>query len=392
MTMMNAPCLLDLQRHNLGWQSHGKDQTLKRLSTSSPHSAHLGRRRLTTWCKLALILLLLIPYAMYLVYVVRAGNGPIDYETFMQIGGSLLAGQEVYGENSYYPLPYVAIFALFRAMPKPLSLILWLGFPVSIALAASGFLPCVLLFAPVFSHFAGGQASIVGLLGFWGYRKNLVLDDFRGGAFLAITMLKPQLGLVPLGYAIYRWCQHYLKEREVPRQLYGFALVSLGMYLPTLLVRPTWPIEWLTTPRPLFERALSAMVPRLMLGLLSPGVPAFWAIWGLTSFGLLALIWRQKASGHPLDILVLWSFVVSPVLHDYDLIELIPIIRGRTMWLMAVLLSIPGWWTITTHYGDDAAWITFTVIAPGLLVAYLIQTRSWSAFSRRGPSMPEAPS
>ena len=53
---------------------------------------------------------------VYLAFVVFAawdpgGWAPNDYAVFMRIGRALLAGEPVYTENSYYPLPYVAIFS-----------------------------------------------------------------------------------------------------------------------------------------------------------------------------------------------------------------------------------------------------------------------------------------
>ena len=57
--------------------------------------------------------LLLIPYLLYIDYVIRGGRGPVDYETFINIGDRFLNGNNVYGENSYYPMPYVLVFALF---------------------------------------------------------------------------------------------------------------------------------------------------------------------------------------------------------------------------------------------------------------------------------------
>jgi hypothetical protein len=68
---------------------------------------------------------------------------------------------------------------------------------------------------------------------------------------------------------------------------------------------------------------------------------------------------------------VLWSFVVSPLVHDYDLIQLLPLLETPVLQWVAVLLSIPGLVVILTAYGNDAAWYAFTVIAPGLLWAFL---------------------
>ena len=42
--------------------------------------------------KLAAIILLMTPYLIYTGLAIYTDRGPVDYETFMNIGGSLLAG------------------------------------------------------------------------------------------------------------------------------------------------------------------------------------------------------------------------------------------------------------------------------------------------------------
>lgn len=91
---------------------------------------------------------------------------------------------------------------------------------------------------------------------------------------------------------------------------------------------------------------------------------------------LLVLIWRLWGNGHPLDILVLWGFVVSPLVYDYDLLQIIPILTLPVLEWVAILLSVPMWWTIISQYSNDAAWVTFTILAPGLLAVYIFKNNS----------------
>lgn len=318
---------------------------------------------------------LLALYTAYVVFIIKSDQGPVDYETFMHLGGTLLEGGEVYGENSYYPLPYVGIFALFSLLPRPLSMAIWLLGPVFLALTVTRYRPYTLLFAPVFSHFAGGQSSVFGLIGFFGYRLNLDPSSYIGGLFLALTCLKPQLAIVPIGYAAYNWIKHTRENRQIPKQLISFVGLVALMYIPSFLLRPTWLQEWLSVPRPLFNRALSSGVPRLLFYISSPGSPLYWLLWLFLTAAILAFIWKLKGNGHSLDILLLASFIVNPLVHDYDLIQILPTIWGPIMPLASVALSLPGWWTITTNYGTDAAWVTFIIIAPGLLITYILQCR-----------------
>ncbi|MCD4673691.1 MAG: hypothetical protein K8R77_13590, partial [Anaerolineaceae bacterium] len=84
--------------------------------------------------KLAAVILLLTPYLIYIGLAIHTNRGPVDYETFMNIGSRLLSGGEVYGENSYYPMPYVMVFAVFSWLPRPISMALCLLVPVITAL------------------------------------------------------------------------------------------------------------------------------------------------------------------------------------------------------------------------------------------------------------------
>jgi hypothetical protein len=325
----------------------------------------------TRFLKLASLILLFGPYLLYIRFIIRADQGPVDYETFMSIGGRLLSGGVVYGENSYYPMPYVMLFALFSWLPRPLSMVLWLLGPVVAALAITRGNPLVLLFAPLFGHFAGGQSAVFGMLGLWGYRKFNQTDRTAGGVFLALTLLKPQLGIIPLAFAAWQWWQVLRGQRRIPRQAWAWAVSMLVLYLPGFLVMPDWPLRWLSTPRPLFERALSGFVPRSLLYVLSPEGTAFWVTLAVIAALLLYAAWRLHRKTLTLDLAVAWSFVVSPLVHDYDLIQLIPLLDRPFIMKIAVLLSIPGWLVILFAYTNNTAWYAFTIIAPGILAAML---------------------
>lgn len=321
---------------------------------------------------------------VYLAFVVFAawdpgGWAPNDYAVFMRIGRALLAGEPVYTENSYYPLPYVAIFSIFALLPRPLSVAFWLLAPVVLALVVTRYRPYALAFAPTIAHTFWGQSSGFGLLGLWGYRLNLDIQRASGGVFLALTCLKPQLALVPVGYALYTWIAHWRKTRRIPKQCLAFVATICLMYLPSLLLWPTWPIEWLRAPRPFvcpeprpgFSMALSGAVPRLLVSAGLTGAP-FWLAWLVLSGLVAGVAWRAKGRAHPLDILVLVGFIVSPLVHDYDLIQVLPVIWGPAMPVVAVLLSLPSLW-LMAQCNFDAAWSAAALIAPGLLVAYLFQ-------------------
>ena len=100
---------------------------------------------------------------------------------------------------------------------------LWLLLPVLAALMIAGWKPWVLIFAPLLGHFVGGQSALFGLLGFWGYRKEKEKDQLGTGLWLALTSLKPQLGIIPTGFAFYQWWKIWrLSDGYPARRLAGW--------------------------------------------------------------------------------------------------------------------------------------------------------------------------
>jgi hypothetical protein len=266
------------------------------------------------------------------------------------------------------------VFALFSVLPRPLSLALWLLGPVAAALFVTRGRPLTLLFAPLFAHFVGGQSAVFAMAGLWGYRRSPAPGQVAGGVWLAVMLLKPQLGLVPLVWAAGQWARHAVRHRRVPPQMWAFVAALAALYLPSFCLMPDWPLRWLGAPRPVFERALAGWLPRTLLFVAQPGQMAYWVALAVGPAALLALVWRAAGGRLTFDLVMLWSFVVSPLVHDYDLIQLLPLLAEGGLPL-AVVLSLPTWWVIVTAYANDAAWYAVTLIAPGLLAAALLAHR-----------------
>jgi len=257
---------------------------------------------------------------------------------------------------------------------------LWLLLPVLLALWVSDGKPCVLAYAPLFGHFVGGQSSVFGLLGLWGYRRHVDVDDAAGGVYLGVMLLKPQLGIVPLAYAAVRWWQAIRADKRVPRQTLAWLGTMGVLYLPSFFMMPDWPLRWLGSLRPLFERAMSAFVPRTLLLFFDAPGTAYWSL--LLVIAVLTFIGLRKFNRGvmSLELLVLWGFLVNPLMHDYDLIQLIPLMEKRADRLAALLLSIPGWVVIFLAYDNDAAWYAFAWIALGLLGVQFVSERRCQGF------------
>lgn len=307
-----------------------------------------------------LLLIILCFYALYAAFVLNIGTGPIDYETFMQIGQNLTEGKQIYGENSYYPLPFVGIFAIFSQLPFSISFLVWVFVPVLFALAISGWSPLILLFGPLFGHFLGGQTAFFGMLGIWGYRKYHISK--WSGIWLSLLLLKPQLAIAPLGWASYKWTKQFISEKKIPDQLIIFLLSTLLIFLPWFIYNPNWVSEWLANPRNLRLRAMASIIPRVLTYFnLHPII--FWLI--LIFITVSLLYWMINKKQINLDKLILLSFIVLPFLHDYDLIQLIPLLVKKKR-VLAIISSIPLWFTIFFAYNNDHGWFTASLISPFL--------------------------
>jgi len=271
-----------------------------------------------------LLVALLSIYGAYLVFILRQQQGAVDYETFMNIGRRFLNGQMIWVENSYYPLPFVILFGVFAAMPKWLSIILWHAPLPIMALLITRWNPLSLLFAPVFAHFLGGQTALPGMLGFWRYRGQATeVHSWQGGAWLALTLLKPQLAIAPVLWALWTWLGVWRRDHRLTRQMWGFLGAALLLYLPAFVLIPNWVSQWLASPRQVNERALAALVPRLLLFVLDLPTTIAYPALGVITVGLFMLIWRANGRRMTLDVFFLFALLVNPFIHDYDLILLL---------------------------------------------------------------------
>ena len=314
--------------------------------------------------RFVLTLIILIIYVFYVRFVIANDRGPVDYEIFMEIGGRFLNHQPVYVENSYYPLPYVMVFAFFVWLPRPLGILVWFLAPIVAVLIIARWKPGLLLFAPVISHFLGGQTALPAMLGLWGYRSRRQPDDLWGGVWLAVITFKPQLVIFPAAWAAWQWLQYFRSNKRVPLQAWGFLCTSALIYLPSFILQPGWVGEWMSTPRPLFERALAGFIPRSLMYIISPSNMLYWIVLLLLSVGMFILIWWKNGRKFTFDLFMASSFIINPLAHDYDLIQLVPLLDSKKMLQTALLISIPAWLVILFAYQEDKAWFLFTLIPP----------------------------
>jgi hypothetical protein len=331
-----------------------------------------------------LYILIGLLYVAYIIFIIVGNRSGVDYETFMQIGDRFRSGQAVWTENSYYPMPYVMIFGLFSALPRPLSMLIWHGAPILLALYITRGKPWPLLFAPLFAHTIGGQTAVFGLLGLYIYRQNR--ERWQGGIGLAILLIKPQLAICPLLWAGVTWLDEIRHERRIPRQSIAFGIGALVIFIPGFLIIPNWVQQWLAQPRPLFERAMAGFVPRTLLIVFHTEGIAYWGLLALIGALLLigvVLAYRRKL---PFEVFMMCGYIINPLVHDYDLIQMIALLDRPAYYWAAVLASVPTWLVIFFAYGNDSAWYAVTLIPP-IVLAVMLRYRNQPAQTAFKPAL-----
>ncbi|MBI4769121.1 MAG: DUF2029 domain-containing protein [Chloroflexi bacterium] len=272
-----------------------------------------------------------------------------DFRVFYAAGRAVLAGASPYGVAAfYYPLPVAYFFALLGLLPFEPALGLWwalqLAALIAVARRATGFW---LFFPPVIQLFLSGNMDLLmlGLLRLaWG----------GSAAALALSSLKPQLGLLLTPYLLWRW-------RRDRRKLAIFAGTLALVYSPFFALRPGWVGEWLAHRRPLWEAMSRAPT---VFGLVGSGRGWVWAALALAA-GLGVWSWRVGSW----RALLIGGLAANPVIHPYDFALLAePALRWRT-WLagwigwLAFLVSgdfrwgavvpLAALWDLHRERGDD---------------------------------------
>ncbi|MCC6894050.1 MAG: hypothetical protein IT321_14600 [Anaerolineae bacterium] len=308
-------------------------------------------------------------YVAYIAFIIAGNQSGVDYETFMQIGDRFRTGQPVWTENSYYPMPYVMIFGLFSALPRPISMFIWHSAAIILALYITRGKPWPLLFAPLLAHTIGGQTAFFGLLGLYIYRQNR--ERWQGGIGLAILLFKPQLAIFPLIWAGLNWLDELRRQRRLPLQSIVFIIGALLIFVPGFLIIPDWVQQWLAQPRPLFVRAMAGIVPRSLFIVFNGQNSLYWVLLITSAIILFTVVFAAYRRKLPFDVFMMCSYVINPLVHDYDLIQMIAVLERPAYWWAAVLGSIPTWLVIFFAYGNDSAWYAVTLIAPVVLMVML---------------------
>ena len=325
--------------------------------------------------KLLLYIPVIVIYISYLLFISLNNHPPVDYVTFMQIGQRYLNHQPIWEFGSYYPLPYVMIFAWFSTLPPSLSIFLWHVIPMVVILMISRGRLWPLLLGPVIDHFIGGQSVVFVLVGVTIYRSHQ--KDWIGGFGLALLLMKPNLAIFPLAWAGIQWLQELRTRRRISSQVWAFVGLSALIFLPSFLVMPDWLSTWTPTRRPIDMRPLAGILPRSLVileGKQGTG-PDFWVPLVLIALVLFIALWFANRRKLSFDVYMLFSFIVNPYIHDYDLLQLLPFLDTSWKRQLAIVTSIPTWLVIFFAYDNDFAWIAVAFTVPILLVVMLYRDR-----------------
>jgi len=314
---------------------------------------NLPPRRRATLALLAFLLMILAWEALWLAPLALNRWHAFDYDNYRQAGKLLLAGQNPYGPHRYYPLPTVFwIFVPLALLPDWFRLIWVLAAFLAILLVQrkNGWL--FFLFSPLWIVVRDGM-----LEGWLLLPLSVFLRNVPGWAGLsaAILLLKPQLALLPIVYALISW----LRQGNW-RNLLTFGGSLLILFAPAFLLMPAWPFSMLTA---LADRAdQNVQYPGMSASLWAWRVFG-WPGWGGTFLLLgIALFLFRRAWRDPLRrpaALLALGLLINPYLFGSSMLMLIPLFQERheiltllALSLLAVLLAGGS-----SHFGGGFAFL-----------------------------------
>ncbi len=295
---------------------------------------NLPARRSWTLALLLFLLIILAWEALWLAPLTLSRWHAFDYENYRQAGRLLLSGQNPYGTHRYYPLPAILwIFVPLALLPDAFRLIWVLGAFLAILVAQrrDGWL--FFFFSPLWIVVRDGM-----LEGWLLLPLAVFLNNSPGwaGVNAAILLLKPQLALLPIGYALISW----LRQRDW-RNLLAFGGSFLLLFVPTFVLMPTWPIHMLAT---LADRAgQNTQYPGMSASLWAwrifgwPGWVGIVLLLGIAVF-FFSQAWRRPE--RRTSALLALGLLLNPYLFGSSMLMLIPLFKGRGETLGLVGLSL----------------------------------------------------
>lgn len=301
-------------------------------------------------------LLVLIVEAIWLVPVVLQRWHPFDYGLYVEMGAQLLRGDNPYGAYHYWPLYTILwVFGPLALLPDWFALV-WVIVPlVSLIIIHQRDGLILFLFTPLWWVIAHGQIDGVLLLpAYW------LLQDTVTWAGIGVVLLltKPQLAPLAIAGRFFQWV---LKPTDKPKQQIKVFLLSLSiLVIPSFVLWPTWPWEWLKV-LPMRAAETTTIYPG--------GTASVWSWWSLGWWGkgwaiiLIVLgIWlflRAWKVGNRIPALLLATLFITPFLYASNLFIAAAALRGRRQIELVTALSL---FAFLVHLMTDQFAGTFALV------------------------------
>jgi hypothetical protein len=319
-------------------------------STISPEKEHPALR----W-RIPNELFLILGAALFCAYLAAAflqNEKPFDYvqlirgvRTYCADPAHFEYGVSVYTDGliqrNFYPAPFYSLFCVPDQLAPDALFLIWMLFPLIWALLLARMRASIFAFTPLFLHILLGQSTAF-LIPLFYLASTPRPPRWWYGVILATALLKPHIAAPAVLILLWRWRHHW-------RALLVGAITSIAILIPTFLHTPNWIQQWLGSARG-YEIVSLVTVPRIVIRAFDmPYVPApdqQRLIWGLAIAAaaiLLGLLWARRKKLAFYDVFLVFCFT-APLVHDYDLVILIPFLvqRPRRL-LLALVAGLPAW-------------------------------------------------
>jgi len=281
------------------------------------------------------------------------GLPPYDYLHLMTSSQLFCYSQTTFefGWPHLYPATFYTTFCGFYQFAPPVLSFLWLMIPLFMTLWLAGRRSAVLVYPPLAILLILGQSTWL-IIPIYVLIVHVVEQDkplkWWHGFLLVGMIFKPHIAGFGVAWLIY-------KGYKYSRFWFVACLTWVVLFIPSLLMRPTWIMEWLPSGRGFEPVSLGsiAILPVRFLGLdvsrvigMDPGAgnqAIVWGFCGLTALILLALLYRRRGTLTVYDWMLVFCFA-NPLLNDYDLVILLPFIAlfPRRL-LLALMAGISVW-------------------------------------------------
>jgi hypothetical protein len=300
-------------------------------------------------------LLLIAGAALFCAYLAAAflqNQQPFDYvqlirgvRIYCTDPSHFVYGNSIYSDGfiqrNFYPAPFYSAFCVpDQAAPNVLFLI-WMLFPFVWAVILAKQRAAIFAYAPLFLHILLGQSTAF-LIPLYYLAANPRPPRWWYGIIIATALFKPHVAAPAVLILLWRWRYHWGAWITA-------AVTSIAFLIPTFLHTPDWIQQWLGGARG-YEIVSLATVARMPIRALNmPYVPSSdqqVLIWGLAigvAILTLSLLWYRRKHLTFYDVFLVFCFT-APLIHDYDLVILIPFLVQRPKrLLLALMAGLPAW-------------------------------------------------